>query len=54
MINGVHAMIFAEDAEAARAFFRDVLELDMTKFRVPPGAGTTGLYQPTHRSPISE
>ena len=25
MINAVHALIFAEDAEAARAFFRDVL-----------------------------
>ena len=25
MIAGVHALIFAEDAEAARAFFRDVL-----------------------------
>jgi catechol 2,3-dioxygenase-like lactoylglutathione lyase family enzyme len=120
MINGVHAMIFAEDAEAARAFFRDVLELEsvdsgggwlifklppaelgvhpgsgwdrdeghhilflmcddvertvdelkgkgvefvggiedegfglMTKLKVP-GAGTIGLYQPTHPSPLSE
>jgi catechol 2,3-dioxygenase-like lactoylglutathione lyase family enzyme len=25
MINAVHALVFAEDAEAARAFFRDVL-----------------------------
>ena len=25
MINGTHAIIYAEDAEAARAFFRDVL-----------------------------
>ena len=46
-------MVFAEDAEATRTFFRDVLELDMTKFRVP-GAGAIGLYQPTHPSPISE
>jgi predicted enzyme related to lactoylglutathione lyase len=27
MITGVHAVVFSEDAEAARAFFRDVLEL---------------------------
>lgn len=27
MINGVHAIIFTADAEADRAFFRDVLEL---------------------------
>lgn len=27
MIGGAHAIIFAEDAEAARAFFRDVLGL---------------------------
>ena len=27
MIDGVHALFYAEDAEAARAFFRDVLEL---------------------------
>ena len=28
MINGIHAIVFASDAEQARAFFRDVLELD--------------------------
>lgn len=27
MINGVHAIIFSEDAEGVRAFFGDVLEL---------------------------
>ena len=27
MIDGVHAVIFTEDADADRAFFRDVLEL---------------------------
>ena len=27
VINGVHAVIFTKDAEALRAFFRDVLEL---------------------------
>jgi catechol 2,3-dioxygenase-like lactoylglutathione lyase family enzyme len=28
MINAVHSILFAHDAEAARAFFRDVLELE--------------------------
>ena len=28
MITGVHAIVFASDVEKARAFFRDVLELD--------------------------
>jgi catechol 2,3-dioxygenase-like lactoylglutathione lyase family enzyme len=28
MIDGAHVTIFAEDADAARAFVRDVLELD--------------------------
>jgi predicted enzyme related to lactoylglutathione lyase len=28
MVTGAHAILFADDAEAARAFFRDVLELD--------------------------
>ena len=27
MINGVHAIIFSDDAEGVRSFFRDVLEL---------------------------
>ena len=27
MITGVHALIFTSDAEADRAFFRDVLKL---------------------------
>jgi len=27
MINGLHALIYAKDAEKARAFFRDVLKL---------------------------
>jgi predicted enzyme related to lactoylglutathione lyase len=26
MINGVHTLVYADDADAARAFFRDVLE----------------------------
>jgi catechol 2,3-dioxygenase-like lactoylglutathione lyase family enzyme len=28
LINGVHSILFARDADAARAFFADVLELD--------------------------
>ena len=28
MITGVHALVFSRDAEAVRAFFRDVLGLD--------------------------
>ena len=28
MIEGVHALLYAHDAQAARAFFRDVLELE--------------------------
>jgi catechol 2,3-dioxygenase-like lactoylglutathione lyase family enzyme len=28
MIDGVHALLYAHDADAARAFFRDVLGLD--------------------------
>jgi catechol 2,3-dioxygenase-like lactoylglutathione lyase family enzyme len=27
MIAGIHALLYSPDAEAARAFFRDVLEL---------------------------
>src|ERR1051325_11075564 len=34
MITAVHTLIYAEDAEAARAFFRDVLEF--------PGVDTGG------------
>ena len=28
MINAVHTILYAQDADAARAFFRDVLELE--------------------------
>ena len=44
MIAGAHTILFARDAEAARAFFRDVLELDAVDagggwliFALPPG-----------------
>ena len=43
MITGAHAVVFTEDAEATRAFFRDVLELPFTDagdgwliFKLPP------------------
>lgn len=44
MIAGAHTILHAHDAEAARAFFRDVLELDAVDaghgwliFALPPG-----------------
>jgi catechol 2,3-dioxygenase-like lactoylglutathione lyase family enzyme len=44
MIAGAHTILFARDAAAARAFFRDVLELDAVDagggwliFALPPG-----------------
>lgn len=44
MIAGVHTILYAHDAEAARAFFRDVLGLDFVDshggwliFALPPG-----------------
>src|SRR5262245_6180446 len=44
MITGVHAIVYAEDAERARAFFRDVLKwphVDVHDgwliFKLPPG-----------------
>jgi len=44
MIAGTHTIIFAEDAERARAFLRDVLELEAVDagdgwliFALPPG-----------------
>jgi catechol 2,3-dioxygenase-like lactoylglutathione lyase family enzyme len=44
VIEGVHTILYAEDAEAARAFFRDVLCMDSVDagrgwliFALPPG-----------------
>jgi hypothetical protein len=55
MINGTHALIHAEDAVAARAFFRDVLALPNVDahdgwliFRMPPAARKIDLYEPHH------
>ena len=50
VINEVHGMVFSEDADPTRAFLRDVLGFES----VDPGAGTIGLYQPTHPSPLGE
>jgi catechol 2,3-dioxygenase-like lactoylglutathione lyase family enzyme len=43
MITGIHAIVYASDAEKARAFFRDVLELESVDagggwliFKLPP------------------
>ena len=43
MITGTHAIVYAEDADATRAFFRDVLELSYVDsgggwliFQLPP------------------
>jgi catechol 2,3-dioxygenase-like lactoylglutathione lyase family enzyme len=44
LISGVHTILYAHDADAARAFFKDVLELDSVDagggwliFALPPG-----------------
>jgi catechol 2,3-dioxygenase-like lactoylglutathione lyase family enzyme len=47
MITGIHAIMFTPDAEALRAFLRDVLELPS----VDAGGGELGLYEPRHPSP---
>ncbi len=47
MLTAVHALVYAEDPEAARAFVRDVLRLKV------PGAGELTLYQPTYDPPSS-
>ena len=58
MINGVHALIYSEQADKVRAFFRDVLEfrsvdaghgwlifaLPPAELGIHPGQGSTGLY----------
>jgi predicted enzyme related to lactoylglutathione lyase len=56
MINGTHNIIYAEDAEAARAFFRDVLEYPNVDahegwliFKLPPAElGIHPADSPTH------
>ena len=60
MITGAHLMIFTEDADADRAFFRDVLGYPHADaghgwliFALPPAevGGKLGIYQPRHESP---
>jgi catechol 2,3-dioxygenase-like lactoylglutathione lyase family enzyme len=54
MISGAHIAIFSKDAEADRAFFRDVLGFSSVDaghgwlIFALPGGGQVGLYQPKH------
>ncbi len=48
MIAGVHTLLYAHDAEAARAFFRDVLELDF----LDGGDGWLYFVLPPPSSPV--
>jgi hypothetical protein len=47
VITGAHAIIYSRDAEADRAFFRDVLGFSS----VDAGGGELGLYEPRHPTP---
>jgi len=58
VISGVHAIVFSRDADATRAFFRDVLELDSVDagggwliFALPPAE--LGVH-PTDAEPTHE
>jgi len=58
MINGCHTIIYAQDAEKARAFFKDVLELHYVDahegwliFKLPPAE--LGVH-PTGNTPVHE
>ena len=60
MIAGAHTILFAHDAEAARAFFRDVLELDAIDaghgwliFELPPGELACHPAERPRRAPSS-
>jgi catechol 2,3-dioxygenase-like lactoylglutathione lyase family enzyme len=44
MITGAHVIVYSRDADADRAFFRDVLEYP----HVDAGGGDVGLYEPRH------
>jgi catechol 2,3-dioxygenase-like lactoylglutathione lyase family enzyme len=58
MISGAHTLLYAEDAEAARAFFRDVLRFEHVDsgdgwliFALPPGElGVHPVERPQHES----
>lgn len=57
MFSGAHVVVYSKDAEADRAFFRDVLDMKhvdveqpwglLTSFQLP-GGGKIGAYQPKH------
>jgi|SoiMetStandDraft_2_1073263.scaffolds.fasta_scaffold282746_1 hypothetical protein len=47
MLTGAHAIIYSSNAEADRAFLRDVLLTEVTL----PGGGKLGVYQPRHQRP---
>lgn len=58
MINAVHSIIYAEDADTARAFFRDVLGLANVDahggwliFQLPPGE--LGIHPTAEEGPTS-
>ena len=58
MIDGAHVIIYSKDAEADRAFFRDVLKYESVDaghgwlIFALPGGGKLGVYQPKHPSPL--
>jgi hypothetical protein len=64
LITGVHAIIFSDNLEGVRAFFRDVLELPSVDagggwliFALPPAElaahdGGVAIYEPRHPSPL--
>jgi catechol 2,3-dioxygenase-like lactoylglutathione lyase family enzyme len=62
VIAGVHTLLYADDAEAARAFFRDVLDLPYVDahggwliFALPPGElGIHPVETQTHRAGHAE
>jgi hypothetical protein len=56
MITGAHAIVFSQDAEADRAFFRDVLQLDHVDagggwliFALPPAELAVHPGEPAHQ-----
>ena len=62
MIRGAHMIIYTADAEANRAFFRDVLAWPFVDAHdgwgrlthlTLPGGGKLGIYEPQHASPLS-
>jgi hypothetical protein len=42
MINGAHVVVYSQNEEADRSFFREI---------PLPGGGAIGLYQPKHPTP---